>query len=213
MSSETNDTEHSDRIHECLEYVPIYKKGAFSSTNTTDDDDDDDDDEDVKRILAEHGELEPKYRRDAVDFSATYKAAVAAETESSSVAAATTDDNYKDWDEAFQDVRAVYPPLGVRRTVSKSLMIRKLDGPTSEARGHCRPAGNTTANELRKCLERALYGQDPEEEDFEVAQPYCVANKNLDLGKPKTSLSAMHASRTKVENWMSKCIGDDRTAL
>jgi len=61
---------------------------------------------------------------------------------------------------------------------------------------------STTGRELRKCLEGALYGQDTEE--FVVAQPYCIANKNLDFGKPKILHKNTFESRKKVENWMSK---------
>jgi len=187
--------------------VPIYSKGAFSCS--TIDDDDDEDDEDVKRILAEHGELEPKYC-ETVGFSSAYKAAAAEAELPSVVEGLTIDDNYKDWDEALKNVSTVYPPLGVGRAVSRSLEIQRLDELTSEVRGadcDCHLAGNPAARELRKCLEGALYEQDSE--DFVVTQPYCVANKNLDFGKPKISHNAIHASRKKVENWMIKYIGDE----
>lgn len=63
------------------------------------------------------------------------------------------------------------------------------------------------ARHLRKCLEGALFGQDSK--DFVVAQPHCIADKNLDFGKPRMSHKAAHESRYKVENWMSKYVGTE----
>jgi len=163
----------------------------------------------VKRILAEHGELEPKYC-ETIGFSSAYKAAAAEAGLPSVMEGLTIDDNYKNWDEALKNVSTVYPPLGVTRAVSTSLEIQRLDELTSEVRGadcDCHLADHPTAWELRKCFEEALYERDSE--DFVVAQPYCVANKNLDFGKPKISHNAIHASRKKVENWMIKYMGDE----
>lgn len=216
----TSDTEYPNHVYECLKYVPLYEKGAFSCSSIDDDDYDDVyDDEDVKRILEEHGEPERK-DGEIAGFSCAYKAAMA-EMDLPPVEGRTTvNDDYEDWDEALEDVSVVYPPLGIGRAVHRSLENRMSENPTTEFRGTGGlPAddgrsGNDggladgpTARELRKCLEGALYGQDTE--DFVVAQPYCVANKNLDFGKSKMSHRAVHDSRKKVENWMSKYVGED----
>lgn len=216
----TSDTEYPNHVYECLKYVPIYKKGAFSCSSIDDDDYDDVyDDEDVKRILEEHGESEPSDCEND-GFSSAYKAAMA-EMDLPLVEGSAVNDNYENWDEALEDVSMVYPPLGVTRVVSRSLDIHNLEYLTSELHttgvfagdDHCSGnkgfVENPTSQELRKCLEGALYGQDTDE--FVVAQPYCVANKNLDFGKPKMSQKSMLDSRKKVENWMSKYAGEDDT--
>lgn len=217
----TSDTEYPNHVYECLKYVSIYKKGAFSCSSVDDDDYDDVyDDEDVKRILDEHGEPEPSaYENDG--FSSAYKAAMA-EMDIPLVEGSTVNENYYDnWDEALEDASMVYPALGVGQVVSRSLDSHSLEYLTSELHAtdvlagddHCSGnksfAENPTSRELRKCLEGALYGQDTDE--FVVAQPYCVANKNLDFGRPKTSQKAMDDSKNKVENWMSKYAGEDDT--
>lgn len=219
----TSDTEYPDHVHECLKYVPIYRKGAFSCGSSLDGHDDDDDecgDEDVKRILAGHNEREPD-DRETVDFSPAYEAAAAAAVTCGRTTVAA--DDYEDWKEAARDVSALYPPLGVgdrvvgRRATSAGgggLRTSELADDDDSRRYRCcfdgdrGPAdgGQTTARELRKCLEGALYGQDLR--DFVVAQPFCVANKNLDFGKSKMSQRAMRDSRKKVENWMSKYVDD-----
>lgn len=201
-ASNTADENADDRVRECLKYVSIYSKGAFSCSSA----DDDDDDEDVKRILAEHDEPEPR-DGEIAGFSSCYEAVaaeVAAETGSSPLACCISD-RYENWDEALRDTVMVYPPLGVGRSASGTSKTRKL----FVLRGDMDPqpadrAGSpsSSAQLLRKCLEGALYGQDTEE--FAVAQPYCAANKNLDFGKSKMSPGAVQDSRKRVENWMSK---------
>lgn len=215
----TSDTEYTNHVYECLKYVPIYKKGAFSCSSIDDDDYDDVcDDEDVNRILEEHGEHEQGDCENE-GFSSAYKA-VMAEMDLSSVEGSTVNDDYENWDEALEDVSKVYPPLGVNQVIYRSLDSHKLEYLTSELHttdvlvgdacsGNKGLAESTTAQELRKCLEGALYGQDTD--DFVVAQPYCVANKNLDFGKTKMSQKTMLDSRKKVENWMSNYVGEDDT--
>lgn len=207
--------------------MPIYLKGAFSCSSLDNDDDYSkcDDDEDVKRILAEHNEPESKDSNTA-EFSSAYKQAMAVEKDFPSSVEGVTDDSYQDWDEALKDISMVYPPLGISRAASRTLKILGLSDLTPELRAavdavRCgednngnqdcdnHRLGSSTARELRKCLEGALYGQDTE--DFIVAQPYCVANKNLDFGKPKMSHKAMNDSKNKVENWMRKYVQDEDT--
>ncbi|XP_025408832.1 uncharacterized protein LOC112682443 [Sipha flava] len=227
--STTSDVEYLDHVHECLKYVPIYMKGAFSCSSLDDDDEYNEcDDEDVKRILVEYNE--PKSEDcEKAKFSPAYKEAMAAvilEKDFTSVNG-VTDENYKDWDEALKDVSMVYPPLGISRVASRTLEDLELNNLTSELcttiyavscgvdnndNDNCdnnRLTHSSTAWELRKCLEGALYGQDTK--DFIVAQPYCVANKNLDFGKPKMSHKAMNDSRKKVENWMRKYAQEEDT--
>lgn len=213
--SVNSDTEYPDHVHECLKYVPIYKKGTFSCSSA-DDDDDDDDDEDVKRILAEYGQSETEDCK-TVGFSSAYKASAAETylqwTADGLQSAQTADDpaDYKDWDEALKDACTAYPPLGVSPAAFE-METRRLDDETLDFRaakiadgedGRRLSVGpSSSAQELRKCLEGALYGRDVT--DFVVSQPFCVANKNLDFGKPVMSHKAMQDSRKKVENWMSK---------
>lgn len=113
------------------------------------------------------------------------------------------DDEYAEWDRALADAAAVYPTLG--RPVWETLAVAAAAQPWAAAATNetVRP-GTSAARDLRKCLEGALYGQDAE--NFVVTQPHCAANKNLDFGRPKTSLKAAHKSRNKVENWMSKYV-------
>lgn len=210
-----SEPEHRDHVHENLKYVPVYSKGTFSCSSL-DDIQDDDVDEDVKRILAEHGKLEPS-DPETTGFSSAYrKAAEAAivETDLSSVEDAI-DDGYENWDDALADVSRVYPPLGIGRAVSRTLENRNpgdrgpgFRWPDTDDRDRDPSGRQATAQELRKCLEGALYGRDAE--DFVVAQPYCVADKNLDFGKPKMSAKTVMDSRKKVEGWMNKyVVGDD----
>lgn len=79
-----SDAEYTDYVHECLKYVPLYAKGAFSrgpssADEDSDGDKDDEYDEDVKRILAEHGEPEKGHGNDdnVAGFSSAYKTAAA----------------------------------------------------------------------------------------------------------------------------------------
>lgn len=216
-----SDTEYADHVHESLKYAAIYEPGTFSCSSPDDDVDDDDDDVDVKRILAEHGGggggLDTS-DCESVGFSSAYKAAAAAaaadeEQEADGEASA---DVYEHWDEALRDATAVYPPLGAGRPVTAALISAVPEAgdvtsrwPTTHEAGH-RDDDNddydsdrtAAARELRKCLEGALYGRDAEE--FAVAQPYCVADKNLDFGKPEMSHKVVNESRKKVEDWMSK---------
>lgn len=216
--STTNDTaEFPDYVHECLRYVPLYQKGVFSSGSSLDDGDDrdDGDDEDVKRILTKHGESETT-DGGAAGFSRAHReAAAAVETQTRRESSAAdkgnddrpTDHYYGDWDEALRHVSAAYPALGARRN-TKLRVVRPLDFAGTDGGG----GGGGQGQELRKCLEGALYGQDSD--DFVVAQPFCVANKNLDFGKPKMPRKAMRDSRNKVDNWMSKhcCAENDGSA-
>lgn len=211
---------HSGYIHyDCLEYVPIYERGAFSCSTTIEDDDDDDEDEDVKRILAEHGEIEPRRYGETIGFSSAYEEAAAAEKRSSAAAAAAVhetltiddddDDDYDgDWDWALKTVSTVYPPLGVAAVTSRRSDVQRLqhcDDVTSETRvPDDKPC---TGGELGKCLEATVVCEH-ESEDFVVAQPYRVAVKNVDFGKPKMSRDAVHESRKKVDNWLSKYVVD-----
>lgn len=225
----TSGAEYLDHVHECLKYVPIYIKSAFSCSSLDHEDDCDEyDDEDVKRILVEHNEPESKYC-ETEEFSSAYKEAMAAMVVKKDFPPmeGVTDENYEDWNEALKDVSMMYPPLGVSRAASWTLESLGLGDLTSELHaaidavcrgeddngeddcGNRRLTDSSTARELRKCLEGALYGQDTE--DFVVAQPYCVANKNLDFGKPKMSHKAMNESRKKVENWMRKYVQDEDT--
>lgn len=117
--------------------------------------------------------------------------------------AADPDDEYTDWDRALADAAAVYPILG--RPVPGTLAMAAAARPwAAAATNETERPGTSGARDLRKCLEAALYGQDAE--DFVVTQPHCAADKNLDFGRPKTSLKAAHNSRNKVENWMSKYV-------
>jgi len=159
----------------------------------------------VKRIFAEHNE--PELRDcEATGFSSSYEAAVAAMETNLSL---TTSDRYEHWDEALGDAVVVYPPLGVGRFASETSKNRKLliFGDDTDVQSDQSGSPSSSAQLLRKCLEGALYGQDTEE--FVVAQPYCTANKNLDFGKSKMSPGAVHDSRKRVENWMSKYYVDD----
>lgn len=125
------------------------------------------------------------------------------------------DEDYADWDQAAQDASFVYPALGVRTRVlskiSKVVATVAAAIPAETFRPLVDDGGDRDDRrddgqgfELRKRLEGALYGQDTN--DFVVAQPYCVANKNLDFGKPEMSPEAVLDSRKKVENWMSKYV-------
>jgi len=150
----------------------------------------------VKRILAEHNEAEPR-NCEAMGFSSSYEAA-AKETNLS----LNTSDRYEHWDEALGDATVVYPPLGVSRFASEMSKNRKLLILGDDMDVQSDQSESPSAQLLRKCLEGALYGQDTEE--FVVAQPYCAANKNLDFGKSKMSPEAVHDSKKRVENWISK---------
>uniref|UniRef100_A0A2S2P9L0 Uncharacterized protein n=1 Tax=Schizaphis graminum TaxID=13262 RepID=A0A2S2P9L0_SCHGA len=198
MASDT--AEYPDYVHECLKYVSIYSNGAFSCSST-DDEDDCRYDEDIKRILLEHNEFEPR-DCDTTGFSSSYQAAAAVTTETDS--SLNTTNRYENWDEALKDAIAVYPPLGVCRFASEMSKNRKLLilGGDTDAQSDQSGSPSSSAQLLRKCLEDALYGQDTKE--FAVAQPYCAANKNLDFGKSKMSPEAVHDSKKRVENWMSK---------
>jgi len=196
-STVSDTVEYPDYMRECLKYVSIYSKGAFSCSSS-DDEDDRSYDEDVKRILAEHNEAEPR-DCEATGFSSSYEAATAAMETNLSL---TTSDRYEDWDEALGDAAVVYPPLGVGRFASETSKNRKLLILGDDTDVQLDQSGSSSAQLLRKCLEGALYGQDTEE--FAVAQPYCAANKNLDFGKSKMSPGTVHDSRKRVENWMSK---------
>lgn len=193
--------EYPDYVHECLKYVSIYSNGAFSCSSA-DDEDDCSYDEDMKRIISEHNEPEPR-DCDATGFSSPYQAteAVIAEETDSSL---NTSNRYEDWDKALEDAVMVYPPLGVCRFASESSKNRKFRilGGDTDVQSDLTRSPSSSAQLLRKCLEGALYGQDTKE--FAVAQPYCVANKNLDFGKSKMSPGAVHDSKKRVENWMSK---------
>lgn len=194
-STVSDTVEYPDYVRECLKYVSIYSKGAFSCSSS-DNEDDCSYDEDVKRILSEHNEAEPR-DCEGTGFSSSYEAA-AMETNLS----LTTSDRYEHWDEALGDATMVYPPLGVSRFASEMSKNRKLLILGDDTDVQSDHSGSPSAQLLRKCLEGALYGQDTEE--FVVAQPYCAANKNLDFGKSKMSPGAMHDSKKRVENWMSK---------
>lgn len=199
-STISDTVDYPDYVRECLKYVPIYSKGAFSCSSS-DDEDNCSYDEDVKRILAEHNEPEPR-DCEATGFSSSYEAAVAAMMETN--LSLTTSDQYEHWDEALGDAVVVYPPLGVSRFASEASKNRKMliFGNDTDVQSGQSVSQSSSAQLLRKCLEDALYGQDTD--DFAVAQPYCVANKNLDFGKSKMSPETMHDSRKRVENWMNK---------
>ncbi|VVC39736.1 Hypothetical protein CINCED_3A024545 [Cinara cedri] len=204
-----SDAEYADYVQERLNSVAIYEPGAFSCSSL---DDDDVDDVDVKRILAEYGGGLELSDCDSVGFSSAYNAAAAAVAVEEEVAEdEVTGDFYEHWDEALRDVSAVYPPLGVSRAVtgSETLVVPKTGDLTSRMRtiDKCHHDGKDDksaagARELRKCLEGALYGRDAEE--FVIAQPYCIADKNLDFGKSNISHKAVNESRKKVEDWISK---------
>lgn len=115
-------------------------------------------------------------------------------------------DEYADWDEALGDVAAAFPALGVGRDVvmaAAKYRTPALYGDVTATEAD--PRAETTARELRRCLERALCGRDVEA--FAVAQPHCAAIKNLDFGKP-ISMSRKSACqyRNKVEHWMNKYV-------
>lgn len=223
-----DEPEYRDHVHENLKYVPVYSKGTFSCSSL-DDFPEDDEDEDVKRILAEHGRPEPG-DREGTGFSSAYRkaaeaiAGTAADLSSAEDAVIEDGGGYEDWDDALADVSAVYPALGVGRAVTGTLEYRNPGDPDPggfrcrpdadtdnrvDTADRDRPAAATTARELRKCLEGALYGRDAD--DFVVAQPYRVADKNLDFGKPKMSAKTVLDSRKKVEGWMNKYVvgGDE----
>lgn len=220
--SVNSDSEYPDHVHECLKYVPIFKKGTFSCSSR-DDCDDDDDDEDVKRILAEYSQSETEDCK-AAGFSSVYMTSVAEMNLQStdglqSAGTADVDDpaDYEDWNDALKDACTAYPPLGVSSEVFET-EIRRLDDETLDFHaakisdgedGRRLSVVSSSARELRRCLEGALYGRDVT--DFVVAQPFCVANKNLDFGKPVMSNKALQDSRKKVENWMSKYIEEENT--
>lgn len=122
------------------------------------------------------------------------------------------DGEYPDWDQALGNVVLVYPALSVCSRSVSEVTEACCGGATSAVvddagAGSVKyPCRITAARDLRKCLEGALqYGRDTG--DFVVAQPHCVADKNLDFGKPRMSHKAAHESRNKVENWMSKYVG------
>jgi len=198
-STVSDTVDYPDYMRECLKYVPIYSKGAFSCSSS-DDEDYCSYDEDVKRILAEHNEPEPR-DCEVTGFSSSYEMAVAAMETNLSL---TTTDRYEHWDEVLGDAVVVYPPLGVSRFASETSNNRKLLilGNDTDVQSNQSGSRSSSAQLLRKCLEDALYGQDID--DFAVAQPYCVANKNLDFGKSKMSPGTVHDSRKRVENWMNK---------
>lgn len=216
-----NDTDYADCVLESFRYVAIYEPGTFSCSSP---DDDDVDDVEVKRILAKYGDGGLNAGDcGPVGFSSAYKLAAAAVEQSFSADDEVIVDIYEDWDEALRDVTAVYPPRGASRAVTAATATLVVPKTIDEISRRCSMAGrghgddNGTmagAREFRKCLEGALYGRDSE--GFTVAQPYCVADKNLDFGKPDMSPNAVRESRKKVEDWMSKypiVSRDDRTAV
>ncbi|XP_050424690.1 uncharacterized protein LOC126835878 [Adelges cooleyi] len=187
------DKEIPDFVQQCLKFVALYEPGTFSCSSSSSLENEDVD-EDIKRILNEHNP--PKQPLSAYQgFSNIYK-----KVSDDMDTVTNNKSEYNDWGDAVKDVCTVYPPLGIDKILLKSLQDKLLKFQPEILLEY----GNNESKELRKCLEASVYEQGLKE--FEIAQPYCVASKNLHYGKPKICPKTMQVSKKKVENWLNNCI-------